>query len=102
MPSAPQPRFKSKRTLRRQRPPPGLYASTYDPVLGAAICRRVAAGESLRSICRDDPAMPTDKTVWNWARRHREFKLMKDHAFATARRRSLAARDAVEFEQWVL
>jgi len=85
-------RFPSRRTLAPQAPPAGLYASTYDPTLGAAICRRLAAGESLRSICRLDPSMPTEKTVWNWARAHQEFRLMKTHAQSLARSRSLAAR----------
>ncbi|HEY0435826.1 MAG TPA: hypothetical protein VGC92_04250 [Phenylobacterium sp.] len=94
-----QPRFRSRRTLAPQPAPPGIYASTYDPQLGAAICRRVAAGESLRAICAD-PAMPTGKTVWNWARAHEEFRLMKAHALSVARARSLAAqraRDAARF-----
>ena len=94
-----QPRFKSKRTLEPQGPPPGLYASTYDVEIGAAICRRIAAGESLRSICRTDAAMPTEKTVWNWARQHREFRLMKAHAFAVARARSLAQREDAGLER---
>jgi len=41
--------------------------------------------------------MPTEKTVWNWARAHQEFRLMKAHALSVARARSLAeqgARDA--------
>jgi transposase-like protein len=84
------PRFKSKRTLAPQSAP-GIYASTYTPEVGAAICRRVAAGESLRSICRADPSMPTGKTVWNWARAHEEFRLMKAHALSVARAASLAA-----------
>ena len=91
---APAPRFTSKRTLSPQKPPPGLYRSTYDPEVGAAICRRLAAGESLRSICRREPSMPTGKTVWNWARAHLEFRLMKRHALATARAASLAAQAA--------
>jgi hypothetical protein len=84
------PRFTSKRTLRPQSAP-GLYHSTYRPELGAAICRRLAAGESLRSICRADPSMPTQKTVWHWARAHPPFAAMKAHALATARAASLAA-----------
>src|SRR5689334_2049565 len=100
MSAKPQARFKSKRTLKPQRAP-GLYESTYDPQVGAAICRRVAGGESLRSICRADASMPTEKTVWNWARAHPEFRAMKAHAFAAARARSLKARDAVEFDRWV-
>lgn len=86
-----QPRFRSQRTLAPQPNPPGIYASTFDPELAAAICRRIVAGESLRSICRADPAMPTEKTVWNWARAHPWFAAMKDHAFGVARTRSLAA-----------
>ncbi len=87
------PRFSSKRTLAPQRPP-GIYASTYTPELGAAICRRIAAGESLVAICRDDPLMPTGKTVWNWARAHEAFRLMKTHALSVARARSLADQTA--------
>ena len=93
----PAPRFHSKRTLAPQKAP-GLYHPTYDPELGAAICRRVAAGESIRSICAD-PAMPTGKTVWNWARAHEDFALMKAHAVSVARAASLAAqaeRDAAK------
>jgi hypothetical protein len=86
----PAPRFTSKRTLAPQSAP-GLYVSTYTPERGAAICRRVAGGESLRSICRADPSMPTEKTVWNWARAHPLFARMKAHALATARAASLAA-----------
>src|SRR3954466_6928406 len=87
------PRFTSRRTLAPQRAP-GIYRSTYDPLLGAAICRRIAAGESIRSICRDDPSMPTEKTVWNWARAYSEFAAMKTHALSVARARSLAVQAA--------
>lgn len=87
----PAPRFRSQRTLAPQAQPPGLYHSTYDPERGAAICRRIAAGESLRSICRADLAMPTEKTVWNWARAQPGFRDMKAHALGLARAASLAA-----------
>jgi hypothetical protein len=97
----PKPRFVSRRTLAPQSAP-GIYASTYDPERGAAVCRRLAEGESLRSICRADAAMPTEKTVWTWARAHREFRLMKAHALSVARARSLAARDARELDRWIL
>jgi hypothetical protein len=95
-----QPRFPSKRTLAPQPAPRGLYASTYDPELGAAICRRLAGGESLRSICRADASMPTEKTVWNWARAYEEFRMMKAHALATARERSLAAQAERDAARW--
>ncbi|HEX3367074.1 hypothetical protein [Phenylobacterium sp.] len=87
----PKPRFRSRRTLAPQPSPPGLYVSTYTPELGAEICRRLAVGESLRSICRRDPAMPTERTVWNWARAHPAFANMKRHALNVARAAALAA-----------
>jgi hypothetical protein len=94
MPSPP--RVLSKRTLARQAAPAGLYLSTYEPELAAAICRRVAAGESLRSICRANASMPSGKTVWNWRRAHEEFPWMLDHAQALARGRALTAQGAAD------
>jgi hypothetical protein len=92
----PPSRVPSKRTLAPQPAPVGLYLSTYDPELGAAICRRVAAGESLRAICGADASMPTGKTVWNWRRAHKEFRWMLEHAQAVARGRALAAQGAAD------
>lgn len=37
----------------------------YTPEIAAAICARLAAGESLRAICRD-PGMPAPSTVIDW------------------------------------
>ena len=39
--------------------------SSYNPELAAAICERLAAGESLRSVCRE-PDMPPESTVRGW------------------------------------
>lgn len=39
--------------------------SIFTPELGEAICHRIACGESLRSICRDDD-MPGKSTVMRW------------------------------------
>lgn len=39
--------------------------SIYSQELADTICKRLAEGESLRSICRDD-AMPTKSTVCKW------------------------------------
>ncbi|MCH8116928.1 MAG: terminase small subunit protein [Proteobacteria bacterium] len=52
-------RPKPKARRRRGRP------SRYTPDLAADICRRLADGEPLRSICRD-PAMPDKATVLRW------------------------------------
>lgn len=46
--------------------------SDYTPELGAAICARIAEGESLRSICRD-PEMPATSTVFLWIGKHADF-----------------------------
>jgi hypothetical protein len=39
---------------------------TYSPEIADAICERLASGESLRSVCRDDN-MPDERTVRRWA-----------------------------------
>lgn len=42
--------------------------STYTPEIAAEICRRLAAGESLRAICSDqDGVFPAESTVRLWA-----------------------------------
>lgn len=78
-------RYRAVRTLRPQGAPPGIYASKFEWALAVFICQRLASGESLRSICRNDPAMPTEKTVWNWAQAHPEFAAMRASALTTAR-----------------
>jgi hypothetical protein len=40
--------------------------STFTPEIGHEICHRLAQGETLRSICRDDH-LPLDLTVREWA-----------------------------------
>lgn len=47
--------------------------STFTPERAAAICERLAAGESLRAICRDE-GMPSQRVVFEW--------LAADGAFA--------------------
>lgn len=53
--------------------------SDYSQDTAAAICARLADGESLRSICRDD-AMPDGSTVFRWIAAHEEFR--KQYALA--------------------
>ena len=48
-------------------PPSDYSQETVD-----AICERIAGGESLRSICKDD-AMPSMATVCKWLNLHKEF-----------------------------
>lgn len=50
----------------------GGRPSDYTPQLADAICARLADGESLRSVCRDE-SMPSMQTVFAWLRKHEEF-----------------------------
>lgn len=47
--------------------------SLYTPELAEEICRRLADGESLRAICRDD-GMPDCVTVRRWLAAHEPFR----------------------------
>lgn len=47
--------------------------SDYTAEIATTICLRLADGESLRSICRDD-AMPGKSTVMDWLDQHEEFR----------------------------
>ena len=46
--------------------------SDYGPEIANTICERLADGESLREICRDD-AMPAKSTIMIWLGLHEEF-----------------------------
>lgn len=46
--------------------------SLYSLELAALICDRIASGESLRQVCRDE-SMPCTSTVLKWAREIEEF-----------------------------
>ena len=47
-------------------------ASTYTPELAAEICERIADGEPLRQICRDE-GMPAWRTVYDWIEANTDF-----------------------------
>lgn len=47
--------------------------SSYSQSLADEICNRLAGGESLRSICRDDH-MPAQQTVYVWLNRDKAFQ----------------------------
>jgi hypothetical protein len=59
----------------------GVRGSRYSRALGEAICERIAGGETKASICAD-PDMPSQPTIYNWARAHPEFGAR--HAAAVA------------------
>ena len=50
----------------------GGAPSTYSEHIANVICIRIAEGESLRKILRDD-GMPAQSTVYEWLLRHPEF-----------------------------
>ena len=52
---------------------PGGRPSSYTPEMGALICERVAAGQSLRAVCRD-PELPDRATVYRWTTKNPEFR----------------------------
>lgn len=51
---------------------PGGRPSTYTLELADSICERLASGESMRSVSRDD-SMPVMSTMFKWIREHEEF-----------------------------
>jgi len=50
----------------------GGRPTTYSLDMADKICERLAAGESMRSISRDD-SMPAISTMFKWIREHEEF-----------------------------
>lgn len=53
--------------------PVGRPPNPYDPVVGDVICERIAAGESLRGICKDAD-MPAASTVFRWLTESQAFQ----------------------------
>jgi hypothetical protein len=47
--------------------------STYTADTGRKICDRIASGEGLKAICRDEH-MPPERTVYGWLRAVEEFR----------------------------
>jgi hypothetical protein len=53
--------------------------STFTDELAATICERLARGEPLVGICRDE-AMPGERTVYQWLRQNEQFRQAYVHA----------------------
>lgn len=51
----------------------GGRPSDYNAEVASAVCLRLAEGESLRSVCRDE-SMPAKETVLRWIGVHPEFR----------------------------
>jgi len=50
----------------------GYMVTTYDQAIADEICERVAEGEPLRPICREEH-MPPKRTVYDWINQNPEF-----------------------------
>lgn len=60
-------------------PKPQGRPSTFTQELADRICERLAEGEPLRQICRDE-SMPAWRTVYDWKDAHAEFSARIAHA----------------------
>lgn len=58
---------------------PAGRPSDYTPEIGAEICERIAAGNSLRTICKAAD-MPSDRSVYRWLASNEEFRQQYAHA----------------------
>jgi len=47
--------------------------SDYTDDLADLICERLATGESLRAMCRDDDVLPCERTVYRWLLSNQDF-----------------------------
>jgi hypothetical protein len=56
--------------------------SDYSAEMADTICERIADGESLRAICRDDK-MPSTAAVCRWLAQHQSFREQYAHARET-------------------
>lgn len=72
---------------------PAGRPSIYTPELIDAICERVADGESMRKICRDEH-MPAMTTIFRWLRENPEFR--EQYEAATDMRADSFAEDMLD------
>lgn len=73
--------------------------TSYSPELAAEICERIALGESLRAICRED-GTPNQATVYRWLDQDEAFR--EQYARARAKQADTMAEEIVEIadETW--
>jgi len=71
----------------------GGRPSKYSQELTDRICERLANGESMRSICRDE-SMPVMSTIFKWMREHEEFS--NQYATATDMRAEAMVEDCLD------
>lgn len=69
--------------------------STYSHALAAEICTRLAAGESLRRVCRR-PGMPDPSTVYDWLNDPRKAEFTEQYSRARAAQADTYADEIVD------
>ena len=67
--------------------------SIYSAELAASICERIALGESLRAICRDE-GMPDERTIFRWLSQDTAF--CQDYARARESRADVHAEAVID------
>ncbi len=71
----------------------GRKPMEYNEAIATDVCDRLSQGESLRAIC-EDPAMPSNQTIYRWAAVQPIFRSAYARARASMRRvGGLDARD---------
>ena len=67
--------------------------STFSQEVADVICERIAAGESLRGICKSDN-LPADRTIWKWLADFQDFA--EQYTAARARQADTYADELVQ------
>ena len=73
--------------------------SLYTEALAAKICRRLAEGETLRSVCRDK-AMPDKATVLRWLSDKKNADFRDQYAHARDMQADALFDEALEIPEW--
>lgn len=73
-----------------------MSATTYTRAIADEICQRLAAGEGLRALCREE-AMPPRRTVQEWVKRD-----VDGFAARYAQARELGLREVLARGNWKL
>jgi hypothetical protein len=68
-----------KDSMTKKQPLPRGRQTTYTQEVAEQICERIANGEPLRQICRDE-GMPAWRTAYDWQTAHPEFAARIAHA----------------------
>lgn len=71
----------------------GHKPSQYHPAIGAVICARIEAGETVREVAAD-PAMPSYATIFHWRKQWADFAARYDAMRARLARAKIEGGDA--------